>query len=334
MDNLNSFISNSYGTGSIIKVDRVLRGYSNENFIVNCKDNHYFLRGYRFDDPRKIEELHTIESFFSNKGIPLPLPIPDLQGKAYVIKGQKIYSLFPFVDGIHISAFSLINDKRSLRSYAQVLSKIHLADKEGYPQVSGKASAWNPVVFREKYEAILSLINVKNDLDDFDQLTLKSLRLKKDWVEKNKNAFEDFGLPCDHLIHGDYYLDNVLFNKEGQVISVLDWEKSDMAPRSLELARSVFFTFFFDQSPSQKTLEAAAEYLHLYSMIYPIKPEEAYTGLKVQFLKFMHDLWLEENHYLKNISRTDNLMAQRTAGLLFVANDLENNLNKLIVKLC
>ena len=70
----------------------------------------------------------------------------------------------------------------------------------------------------KKIDPILSSINGKPLLDDFDKLALKNIELKKNLIQ-NGGGVDGLILPSDHLIHGDYLYHNVFFDEHDSVES-------------------------------------------------------------------------------------------------------------------
>jgi hypothetical protein len=62
MNELLPVIASAYGLPSTLEVrHRVEQGYLNTNYVLSANGTRYFLRGYRYTDPAKIEEEHYLK---------------------------------------------------------------------------------------------------------------------------------------------------------------------------------------------------------------------------------------------------------------------------------
>ena len=115
----------------------------------------------------------------------------------------------------------------------------------------------------------------------------------------------------DHLIHGDYFCDNVFFDESDRVGYVYDFEKTQYAPPMYELFRSLFVSFL--SIPTQENLALAKKSVDAYLAVYPFSKEIVRNSLTAAYLKQIHSVWIEEEHYLKHSIRPDDLLPSQYA---------------------
>ena len=142
-------------------------------------------------------------------------------------------------------------------------------------------------------------------------MTLDSLRLKKQYVLANTVSYERLDLPSNYLIHGDYFCDNVFFDENDHVSHVYDFEKTQYAPPMYELFRSFFVSFL--SIPTQENLSLAKKYVDAYLEACPFPKERVRRSFTVAYLKQIHSVWVEEEHYLKHSTRPDELLPSQYA---------------------
>ncbi len=306
----------------ITDITKVTTGYLSENHILYTKSQKYFLKQYRFDDDSKIETIHTIKFYFAHGGIPIILPIENNLGKTYFCFRGRYFALFPFVDGININENKLSTN--SIISLAQILAKIHILGKsqKNRPLNNPELKSWNKNEIILQLSQLISLIERKKVKNQFDQLALKTLKLKLSIVEKNTISLNQLSLKRDHLTHGDFQNQNVFYDKKGLVSHVFDLEKSEVLPRIYEVLRSMDY-IFLNGKHSNSQISKALLYLESYHQKYPLTKQEVIDGLKVYYLKIAHSNWIETEHYINNNNRVDIFLKTRIPTLRYFSKNLD-----------
>lgn len=296
-------------------VEKVSQGFLSENYILTDGTDKFFLKKYRFDNSGRIEEIHRTKKYFSDGGIPVILPIPTASKDTFFENERHLYALFPFVHD-HQLQWKEVTDN-ALISYAQMLARIHLLGSKSAVAVNEFNKPWNSEVTLKLIGSILQKISGIENKTDFDIRAEKNLLLKKEIIESNQKAYSEFHLSNDHLIHGDYTVANVFFDKDNNVSFVFDWEKTEYSPRFLELFRSLIQCTLFDTIRSKTYLDA-------YLKLYPATKDELKSGLDAYCLEQTHSLWIEEEHYLKGNNRTDELLESNSFKINYFAHELED----------
>lgn len=289
--------------------EKVSGGYLSENYALADGDTKYFLKKHRHKDEQQVKGVCLAEDFFAEGGVPVILPLPTKWGDSLFEHAGSFYSLYPFVNGRHIERGKL--SEKAAVSLGETLARIHKRGKESTLPISERFNAWDTEKFLRKAALIEAEIAGEKPTSEFGTLTLENLRLKKDAISKNTVTYEDLSLPSDHLIHGDYFCDNVFFGEEGRVSSVFDFEKTQYAPPLYELFRSMFVSFF--SIPSEGNLLIAKKYVDAYLAVYPFPKDLVRRSLTAACLKQIHSIWIEEEHYLKHSTRPDDLLPSQYA---------------------
>lgn len=321
MDKLLATIKDHYGLDLQV-VEKVTRGFLSENHILATRNGEtkYFLKRYRFDTEEKIAEIHIAKKYFTEKGIPIILPIPQHNNTTYVNVDGAYFAIFPYVDGRHIDRDDL--SPTAIISLGETLGAIHLAGKDAAIPITGKFEGWNKEKLLARNTELQTIIRTKSELGAFDENALKDLELRRNIIENNTKTFEDFYLLSDHLIHGDYHGDNVFFDTADHVSFVFDLEKSIYAPRTFELFRSMTFLFCKNEF-SDIGIANARLYVQSYLRIYLASREELRAGLQVFFLRFVHGFWVQNEHYLKGNTRVDQFLVQDYHRVQYLATHLD-----------
>jgi len=304
MDTLLSHVSKIYGL-HINTFQKVSKGSLSENYILFEDTNKYFLKKYRFDNKEKIKEIHLVKNYFAQSGIPVILPIKNKNNETFFLFKKEYYALFPFILDKELEENSLTD--KAIISLGKMLGKIHLLGKNAKLSIKEVFKEWDKKKSLKKIDTISSIIKKRHRKTDFDKLALDSIEIKKKLIQINTITFSDLSLKSDHLIHGDYIYHNVFFNKNDLVSKVFDFEKTDYSPRVYELLRAVFHSFF-NKNIQKKDIRKAKLFIKAYCSIYPISKKEISKGLKLFYLKLIHGVWVEEEHYMKNNNRVDKFL--------------------------
>jgi homoserine kinase type II len=298
--------------------ERVTRGVLSQNHVLSDGNTRYFLKQWRITKEERLREVLQAERYFASHGIPVILPL-QTRTHDYIIEYEGLfYSLYPYIDGVHIEREHI--DGEALESMAVMVAQIHKAGYQALPEIhaiSWRTSERAQETFKEIQEKIESI----KEKSDFDLLATECVSRKIALIESNTLTPEDFNLPSDTLIHGDFHESNIFFN-HNHVSHVFDFEKAEHAPRSLELARCVRMTFM-NGSYTQHNLDRAARFITTYAKEYPITAEEVRLGLKMWFVRGIYTYWIVEEHYLKQNTRPDVFLESEVRCLRYESEHLD-----------
>lgn len=328
---LANLINRLYGI-CVVKNRVVQEGFLSRNYVLFCKKDNYFLKQYSFSDEDKIAEIHRVKRLFAENGIPVILPLSNKKHSTHFRFESKYYALFPFVRGRRLSSRQL--SIKALRSAGTMLANIHLISKNKPPiRLEDRFKSWNKKEFLAKAKDILAIVERKRSKSSFDRLAIRTLKAKIALAEKNTVRFEDLNLKSDHVTHGDYHENNMFFDDNDNVAWVFDLEKTELAPRIVEVVRSAVF-ICFDGKFTPKNFKKAAEYLRAYNKVYPLKQAEVRDGMRAFSLKHLHSLWVETEHYLKHNYRVDKFIKTDLDECNFVSGNFEKLIPLFISETC
>jgi Ser/Thr protein kinase RdoA (MazF antagonist) len=311
-------LRSTYNLDTITKTTPVSLGYLSNNHILKTPTQQFFLKQYRYDNRQRIEQAHAAKQFFAAGNIPIILPLAAQDGQTILEHDHRYYSLFPYVDGRVLHAPELTTT--ALHSAGALLGQIHrLSLNRPLPANPRRGiQAWNQAAGLAKADQIISLIKSQPNHTSFDLLALETLRLKRDLIAAETSQYTDYDLGTDHLIHGDYHELNLFFDANDQATHTFDLEKAGLAPRLLEVIRSIHI-MCLGPGFGEPELIRARQFLAAYRQTYPFSDDEFHQALKVYHVRLMHSMWVEEFHYLDRYHRTDIFLAKEHAVLDYLS---------------
>lgn len=308
--------------------EKVTKGFLSDNLILDCGEKKYFLKRYRFDNEGRIKDIHSVKKYFGQNGIPVIMPIPTKDGDTYFEYEDGFYTLFPFVEGKHLSGNRMSD--AAIQSLGKMLGHIHLAGAKAEPLVpmDDYFKPWHTARALELKDQVLGIIAAipKDERTEFDDRAEKNLLLKKKLLQEHAVTYESLGLKADHLTHGDYMAQNVFFDNNDEVAHVFDFEKTEYAPRTFELYRSAVTSLLCDDNPTDEHISRLKMYIDAYASVYPISKEELMAGLKLFFMRLIHGQWVENEHYIVGSNRVDSLLRTDILRVEFFAERMEEML--------
>lgn len=307
---------------------KVKDGYLGHNYVLESNNEKYFLKQYMEGyTEAEIQDIHKVIQFFSSKNIPAILPIQNINKKTYFTCNSKIFTLFPFVNGIKKDVANMSD--QAIKSLAKTLAKMHLLNHDGPAlEICHKQKGLDTEKFLKSHTQITKHINSKKTKDSFDILALKVLKLKKDIVENNIKKIQDFKFPSDHLVHGDYQVNNIFFDNNGEVQYIFDWERAHIGSRFHELIRSMDYNFL-DGEYKQKNFDMAKLYLQTYRELSPFNTKGFINSFQGYYFNKAHSLWIERTHYLENSNRVDCFLEREFACLSYFPENWEDVLIRI-----
>ncbi len=288
---LNTQLEFLFGIDVVSSFVEVQKGLLCRNFSFEHAERKYFLKLYTRSTGETIKQIKAAEVYFSDRGIPIVLPVMTRQGEyAFMFEG-KWFSLFPFVDTSTPSAKDL--NGLTIMSLGKMLAKLHRAGKEADLEKFDPFRFWNVDQFLSDAKKIEELVLKEGISNEAERLAFANIKLQKEYLEQTKKKSpEEFNLSFDCLLHGDFIYTNTFVDEKGEVLMTYDLEKTGVGPRAYDLARSVFISCF-DDGWKEKNYEFARMFLQSYNKEYPISNEELEAGIRMYVTHFMHMSWLE-----------------------------------------
>jgi Ser/Thr protein kinase RdoA (MazF antagonist) len=221
-------------------------GRRNTNVVVETNTGKKMLKGYRAQwNTNTVRYTHSILEELAKSNFPAPRLNQAANGESFVEWTDTHYALFNFEAGTNYSGRLLLRDhRRQLMEIAgETLARLHRELNGFMPQgrhhmgFAGYASPrWRD--FAWHVEKVAELKKKSEQLSDAEEITAARWlcdysRTILDEMARLESVLEEADLPR-LIIHGDYGLHNLLFQKDGSAIPVdfelarLEWRLSDL----------------------------------------------------------------------------------------------------------
>jgi len=327
-----NYIVQNYNVAAPDAVTPVTAGFLSANYVLHAKGEKYFLKQYRFTQWQAVAAVHEAKLFFAQANVPVILPLTNRSGETFFALADKYYSLFPFVQGQHLSRGSF--SPRALASCAKMLADIHWAGQQAKPLYVRKTNVTRSYTpFVDTAQAILQKIP-KVGRTAFDDLAETCIQRKLHLAQRHIADFPTIALVSDHLIHGDYQDGNLFFDAQEQVSHVFDWEKAEIAPRALELVRALEFICLSNPDDykavfSEENYAKARHFLQSYHERYPMTQEAFFAAAQTRYLHKILSLWVEADHYLEDNQRVDVFLEAEYHAVNYYAQHLNEYVERI-----
>ncbi len=320
-------ISTAYGLAPLQFVSTPEKGISTKNIIaVTAEGDTYFIKKHKKGDLEKISNAEKAAQFIATySNTPVLLPTPTSEGKAHAVIEEEAYSVFPYVhdsgrpesDGADIA---------HMKRLGAMLGMIHSASqKAALPDDVQHVPAWILESKEEslaRFEKLRTLITAKSERDEYDEKALAFIDLKAslmDSVELESESHEVLA-----MCHGDYHQSNLLFNEQGEISAVCDWDISGVGNPYTELVRSFKMCVIGWKYKQLDTLwEPAAAFMEGYRSTcgYTIEVSKVETAIRVWYSKLLTQAWPLTDHYYLNHTKSDRSVDSDLNKLLFLRDD-------------
>lgn len=324
MEEIKKAINVHYNIGKITSIERINAGFLSDNYKIVSDKGVFFLKGYRKGIERD-RDIHKVKKFFASHGIPVILPIETNKLDTLFSEQEKVYALFPFVDGIHHNR-QFISDEINIE-IAKLLAKMHQVSMDSPLSIPAVIKFWNDEDSLKKIDELISIISNISDKNAFDVTAQNMLELKRKLILRDKKTVAECDSELHILLHGDFHEQNLFFDENGKVKYVFDFGEVKMAPRAHELWRSAEF-MFINGDFSDENVRKLILYLGTYNTLNPISKAALIAGFNIYYQMLIHSTWVESEHYLIGNYKVDHFLEKGTIN--YMAQHKDEFLNKVL----
>ncbi|KRE99385.1 hypothetical protein ASG89_27885 [Paenibacillus sp. Soil766] len=226
-------ICREFGIGDFISVEGKLGGYVNTNIKIKTDKGLYVIRIYREKfDPERIHYAHETVSILRSSNLPALMPLQNKAGNYFSTRNEYFIEVTPFVDAHH---FQWLPTQAYFSG--NMLSKMH--------QTLMHAQKEPPI-----RESIYHFYNwsVPNDTPKLQPIynwtphQIAQIYQMNDMILNYSHHLEDVlsNLPTT-ILHGDWNPGNQLYQENGEVCCILDFDSIQRGERVFDVAYALYF---------------------------------------------------------------------------------------------
>lgn len=282
----------------------------NDNYRVPTDTGDLFIRIHQKGRSReRVLREQRVAMWAGERGVPVLKPLADARGATTWNVRNRWVSVYPFVAGRTLRHDALDPNGAALLGELQGQLHATLRDfpAEGMPESS--ELTWDT-------EASIALLSRVDDLIRYypapGEARLRAQRGLRERLELLESAeprpsFE-FAMVPRQVTHGDFHERNVLFSEDGQVLAVVDWEGTSLAPRVFELLRAIAFMRLWEPP----LLDA---YLDSYRRSVSLEREECEAGVEMWWQHDLHDTRAFREVFIEGNRRFEPFLEQNATRL-------------------
>jgi Ser/Thr protein kinase RdoA (MazF antagonist) len=308
-----------YGLGSPLKAEVVSSGLLNQNLTAVTARGSFFLKGYRYPDPARIEREHRLIAYVAGRGLPAVAPLPAPGGATFLRVGGRLWAVFDLLRDAQYAPPALTAAHAA--EMGRTLGRLHAALAELPPPEAARFPPkllWDSARAAAEMAAYEAAIARRPALDPFDQHALASFAYRRTLLAAGVPPPSAFaGLPA-HLLHGDYHERNLFFGAGGAVSGIVDWELAGAGPRAWEIIRTLDVALELSREFEAGGARWRA-FLAAYAAEAPLTYDECTAMPELYWAARVHSLWVYEEHYRRAPRglpvRTDRVAMEDIAGL-------------------
>jgi Ser/Thr protein kinase RdoA (MazF antagonist) len=228
-----------------------LEGTYSHNALLRTTMGQKVLKKYKYHNLMSILPEHSILTFLANHNFQSPRLVANVEGKTYSKVNGQLWALYDFIPGLRYSDFLYFSRRQErlfLRKVTQVLAHYHRL-MDGFSPAGRKLDGFKndgQELWRncEWHLNVLTQceaqLRQKDRLDETDQFILNNLSWLKEDYACLGTAFEANHQQLSKVVvHGDYAPHNILFDKKGEVVAVLDFGSARPDVRVRDVTRAL-----------------------------------------------------------------------------------------------
>ena len=305
-------IAGLYGLAGLRFVSTPATGIITENAILEDDGGRsYFVKLYISEEMDKLTSTyHAAELAANNPNIPVSLPFKTADNSfTTTINGMSL-ALFNYIEHDKIPPANEQAELRLASSMAKNLGLIHAVLVSPDDSLLKPIERWQPNQTERRRQVltdIITLIQAKTELDDFDTLALEVATKKLGLLDRLKDTEDENDEKG--LCHGDFHAHNTLWNENMDIVAICDWDNAGSSNTYVDFLNSFvmhvigrrFDTF---QTERQEIADAFIKsYVEATGQSIDIeKLERAYHTLMSDRIG---TTWPMNQHYLQGITKQD-----------------------------
>lgn len=290
-------IQTNYGFKSV-QVGRDLGGLSASNYIIEADGELLVLKKYRSAAEDVAARIEAITTFLYRHGVPVAMPFRTRADNYHFAHNSALFAVYPKINGQVLHEPSL--SPEALQSAATALAQFHIGGqgcKLHLPKTTERIVPKTEVTTKAK--VLRQRVKVQSLGGEIDELTEKLLVTKLALLAKLLPPEEIARYFSGHdLVHGDFYNENLLFNTNGEVVCLLDFEEVHFGHRVEDVLNFIHLACC-NSGYKKENMDKARNFLKAYTSISSLSRQDILYGTHFSLYRFVTSFFLENELYAK-----------------------------------
>ncbi|MFB7946668.1 phosphotransferase enzyme family protein [Kitasatospora phosalacinea] len=315
----------AYRTPPPTVVVPVAEGLLNRGYRVTTGDGDYFLKCYV--DPATahrpaITAQHRATAALAARGLPVPAPLADRDGRTVTAHGGRLFALYPWVAGNHRHGTEL--DPARCGELGTLLGTLHGALAEVCSPLRQPAGVLSADVAETALivAELRALARAHRPYDTFDRHAEEHLAQRLELLAAHRHRRPGpADAPPTGWTHGDFHGLNLLHRGDA-VSAVLDWDKLAPHPVAEEAVRAATL-LFNDRTTGVLDLPRVRHWARAYRATGAADAEQVARAVHRVWWERLNDLWMLQWRYQRRDHRADPLFPAAAEQLTWWCQEYE-----------
>ncbi|MFH8515197.1 phosphotransferase [Streptomyces gelaticus] len=308
-DDLDGLIK-AFDIGEVLDRRHLADGLMNVNWRLDTPVGRFALKRVTDVPLDRLRRNLAVLPVLASHGVPVCAPLFTTAGDAVAEVGGSGYCLFPWSAGEHVRGTDLWPEQVSelgthLAGLHAALSRV--ADVAGLPTapMSVTAEVTEPERAVQQADRLAGAVAARGSGGAFDAAAGVALEERKILLDKHSRLRPEGVVPAGPhgWTHGDFQYRNLLW-ADGELATVLDWDRLGVRPYAEEVVRTAQVQFGME---GVFDLERVSAFVAGYQSVIPLERATLVDAARRLWWKRMTDFWQLEFHYDRDDRSCDDL---------------------------
>lgn len=320
-------IATAYGL-STLSIKKSLGGLSAINILAESEVGLLVVKRHSSVQPKNIKLIQSVNELMGLNHIPVALPLKTIGGKRHFVYDDWLYSVYPFREG-NILHETTIGDA-ALSNTGKILAKMHSIQDGNQPKLLTTFDRLKPLNDVVSDAKIIRNLIANNSIDKrTDQLTEILIETKLEVISRIDIQLIARKLPEPSTItHGDFHNENILYDDNGGISCVLDFEEAHKGYGVEDVMTFINFACC-NSGFDERSIQKARTFLLSYCQEVSLTKEDLYHGLMILHYRLCSSFFLETELYNKRDTFYYELLKRDLSKLSYIESYSDDIINKL-----
>ena len=307
-----AMIAEAYNLSTLHFVSKPTNGIMTENAILEDEGGErYFAKLYKTEDTEKYHSTyHAAALIAENKSIPVALPYQTADNSRLVTIADNQLVLFKYITHNEASPRDEIAETRLAANMARNLGLIHAVSVPEGDTILKPIERWRPNQNEKRKQTLVDIITIiqnKSELDDFDTLALETATKKLELLARLPKAKNESGKLS--ICHGDFHANNTLYNDNMDIIAICDWDNAGLSHPYIDFLNTFIMAVIGRRYQTYQTdrLDIATVFIKKYTTT--LGEEIDLAEMEIAYHTLMSErictTWPMNQHYLEGNTNQD-----------------------------